>query len=334
MKESIRKKVELLVSNKAKIDKEFTFGDGIMHIASSLVFTGADKEVDIAKFRQCSSILKKKTGMFSSFRSTSEAFVVSKMAMSDDPEKFIDSVKAIYNLLSKALFVENAYLIQGAICIYEADRVAEAEQIAQKTKQLYKMMSKKHPILTSSEDIVYVILLAMTDKSVETLYNELEDCYTYLKREVRLRVSDNEFQGLSEILALTDGDIREKTDKVVALYKTITAHGIKWGDSYNEFGSLGSLIDLEVDNDTLVNEIVEVNEYLKKCKGFGSWTLDNKQRLMFSAMLLGGAYAEEKQIINRSAVNSTVAMIIAEEVALMICMMICMSSTTSSAAIN
>ena len=37
--------------------------------------------------------------------------------------------------------------------------------------------------------------------------------------EVRLRVSDNEFQGLSEILALTDGDIREKTDKVEELKK-------------------------------------------------------------------------------------------------------------------
>ena len=128
----------------------------------------------------------------------------------------------------------------------------------------------------------------LSSKSVETLYNELEECYTYLRREAKLRVSDNEFQGLSEILALTDGDIIEKTAKVVDLYRTITAHGIKWGDSYNEFGSLGCLVDLGVDNDTLVNEIAEVNEYLKKCKGFGSWTLDNKQRLMFSAMLLGG----------------------------------------------
>ena len=334
MKESIKRKVDLLVANKDRIAKEFAWGEGIMNIAASLVFTGADKQVDIAKLRQCRSILKKKTGMFSSFRSTSEAFIVSKMAMSEDPEKFIDDVKAIYNLLNKTLYAENAYLIQGAICIYEADRMTEAKQIAEKSRTLYKMMSKKHPILTSSEDMVYVILLAMTDKSVETIYNELEECYTYLRREAKLRVSDNEFQGLSEILALTDGDIIEKTAKAVDLYRTITAHGIKWGDSYNEFGSLGILIDLGVDNDTLVDEIAEVNEYLKKCKGFGSWTLDNKQRLMFSAMLLGGAYAEENQLINSSAVSSTVAMIIAEEVALMICMMLCMSATTSAAACN
>lgn len=333
MKEDIRNKIDLLVNNKTRIEKEFKWGYSIMNIASALVFTDAGKEADIERLKECRNILKKKTGIFSSFQSTSEAFIVSKMALAGDPELFIDKVKEIYNLLNKSLFVESAYLIQAAICIYEAGRMNEAAQIAAKSKELYKKMSKKHPFLTESNDIVYVVLLSMTDKTADTIFNEIEDCYTYLKKEVKLRVSDNEFQGLGEILALSDGDIREKTDKVIDLYNTIKAHGIKWGDSYNEFGSLGSLIDLSVDNDTFVDEISEVNEYLKNCKGFGSWTLDNKQRLMFSAMLLGGSYAGNSPLMGSSAVNSTVAMVIAEEVALMICMMLCVTASNASSTV-
>ena len=331
MKESIKNKVDLLVANKAKIEKEFAWGYPIMNIAASLVFSGSGEEVDIARLRECRALLKKKTGMFSSFRGTSEAFIASKMALSDDPEKYLDNVKSIFNILNKGGFTDSGYLIQGAICIYEADRTQDAEMIAKKYHELYKKMSKKHPFLTSSDDIVYVILLCMTDKSVDTIFNEIEECIAYLKKGAKLSVGDNEYQGLGELLALTDGNIIEKTDKVIALYKTILAHGVKWGKEYNEFGSLATLIDLPVDNDTLVDEIVEVNEYLKKSKGFGSWTLDNKQRLMFSAMLVGASYSEDNGVIGSSTVNSSVAMIIAEEVAMMICMMICLSAATSSA---
>ena len=107
-------------------------------------------------------------------------------------------------------------------------------------------------------------------------------------------------------------------------------HGIKWGKEYNEFGSLGTLIDINVDNDTLVDEIVEVSDYLKSSKGFSGWTLDNKQRLMFSAMLVGDSYSEKGSLMGSSAINSTVAMVIAEEVAMMVCLMVCVSSTTTN----
>ena len=330
MREIIKNKVDLLVTNKAKIEKEFKWGYALMNIAAALVFTGAQKEVDIERLKECKKILKKNTGTFSSFQGNSEAVTVSKMALADDPEQYIKDVKAIYEIINKKHTFDNPYLIQGAICIYEAGRMNEAEAIYEKFTKLYKKMDKKHPILTSSEDIVYVILLAMTDKDVDTIFNEIEECYTYLKKEVKIKVGNNELQGLGEILALTDGDIREKSDKVVNLYNTVLEHGVKWGKEHNEFGSLGTLIDLNVDNDALIDEIVEVSEYLKDSKGFSGWTLDKKQRLMFSAMLVGDSYSENGSLMGSSAVNSTVAMVIAEEVALMMCLMVCTTAATTA----
>nr|MCR4938464.1 DUF4003 domain-containing protein [Lachnospiraceae bacterium] len=309
MKESIKKKVDLLVANREKIDKEFKWGYSLMNIAAALVFSGAEKSVDIEKLKECKNILKKNTGALSSFQSSSEAVIVSKMALADNPEQYIKDVKAIYDTLNKNSIIDNSYLIQGAICIYEAGRMNEVEHIAEKYRELYKKMEKKHPFLTSTEDIVYVVLLAMTDKDVDTIFNEIEECYTYFKEDVKLKVEKNEFQGLGEILALTDGDIKEKSDKVVKLYNTILEHEVKWGKEYSEFSSLGTLIDLNVDNDTLVDEIVEVSDYLKSSKGFSGWSLDNKQRYMFSAMLVGGSYSENNNLMGSSAVNSTVAMV-------------------------
>ncbi|MCR5104630.1 MAG: DUF4003 domain-containing protein [Eubacterium sp.] len=329
MKENIKNKVDLLVANKEKIEKEFKWGYSLMHIAAALVFTAENKEADIERIKECRKILKKNTGTFSSFQSDSEAVIVSKMALADNPEQYIRDVKHVYDILNKKHTFEDSYLIQGAICIYEAGRMDEAEFISGKFMELYKKMEKKHPFLTSSEDIVYVVLLAMTDKDVDTIFNEIEECYIYLKKDINLKVGNDELHGLGEILALTDGDIKEKSDKVVNLYNTILDHGVKWGKEYNEFGSLGTLIDIDVDNNILVDEIVEVSDYLKRSKGFSDWTLDNKQRLMFSAMLVGDSYSENRSLMSSSAVSSTVAMVIAEEVALMMCMMLCVTAATT-----
>lgn len=331
MKESIKNKVDLLISNKQKIETEFKWGYSLMNIAAALVFTGENREVDIERLKLCKQILKKNTGVFSSFRSYSEAVIVSKMANAADPEQYINDVKFIYEKLKRSSFSDSSYLIQGAICIYEAGKLSEAEILAKKFWDVYNKMNKKHPFLTSSEDIVFVILLAMTDKSVDEIVNEIEDCYSYMRRNVKLNIGDNEYQGLGEILALSSGDITNKCDKVTGLYNSILAHGVRWGKEYNEFASLGLLIDLGVDNDTLINEIVEVNNYLKDSKGFSGWTLDNKQRLMFSAMLVGDDYGARDNHLGSSAINSTVAMVIAEEIALMMCIIIC---TTTASTVN
>jgi hypothetical protein len=191
-------------------------------------------------------------------------------------------------------------------------------------------MNKEHPILTSSEDIIFAVLLVMTGKSVDTIITEMEDCYDYLKKELKIRVGANEIQGLGEIRALTDGNMREKSDRALRIYNAFGERGVKYGKSYNEFASLGALIDVDVETRVLVDEIIETADYLKESKKFGGWVMDKKQRLMFAAMLVGDAYNAESAIITGSAIGSTVSMVIAEEVAMIMCMTVIIASSTSS----
>ena len=185
-------------------------------------------------------------------------------------------------------------------------------------------------MITGSEDIVFSILLVMTDKSVDMILGELNECYDYLKKELKIKVDSNEIQGLGEILALSDGNMKEKCDKVVSLYNTFAEHGVKYGKSYNEFSSLGSLIDLDVETGVLVDEIAETAEYLKNGKGFGGMSMDKKQRLMFASMLVGDAYNADQFLTGNTTMTSAVAMVVAEEIALMICLMASVTTSTTS----
>ena len=83
---NVRRKLELLAKNREIIGRKYTFDNGLMSIVGSMILMSADREADLEELKTCSDILKKKTGLFSSFRSISELSVISKMAVSSDPE--------------------------------------------------------------------------------------------------------------------------------------------------------------------------------------------------------------------------------------------------------
>ena len=328
MRNDVKEKCDLFISNGREMKNAFKWDSGLINIAASTALTSADKKVDVERLKECKDIIKKYAGVFSGFRSMAEPVVLCKMSLEDDPEKYISELKSVYDKISKTAFSDSGYMVQAAISVCDAKKAGEKDEIADKLKQLYKKMSKKHPILTSSEDIVFATLLAMTDKSVDTIIEEMEQCYTYLKDDVKLRVGANEIQGLSEVLALTDGDMKTKCDKVVKLYNTFKEHKVRYGTEYNEFASLGTLIDIEENPDVLVSEIIETEAYIKSHKGFGDWTMNKKQRLLFAAMIVGEVYGGENSVSLNSAIRSSVSAVIAAEVA----MIICISASTTLAA--
>jgi len=319
MNEKVLAKCNTLLANRDEIAARFKFGHSLMNIAAALVFSGAKKEVDVQKLKECKKLLEKNTGAFSSFQANAKPVIVSKMAISEDPEKYLEDIKTVYKKISKGMFKDNGYLVSAAASVCDAGRADEVDAIAERFKELYKKMNKKHPLLTSSSDIVFVMLLVLTDKDVDTIVDEMEECYEYMKKELKLRVSANEIQGVSEVLTLTGGDVKEKSDKVVKIFNTFKEHGAKYGTSYNEFGSLGALIDIDIDTDKLVDEIIETADFLQSKKGFGSWSMNKKKRLMFAAMLVGDSYSADNAVLNSAAITSSVAAVIAEEVALMAC---------------
>ncbi len=329
MKEIFQRRSELLVSNRKTIHKEFFLEDSLLITISAATFAEIDKSVDAENLKDCKKLLREKQGIFSELRGNNELTVATKMALSGDPEGYLDNVTTVYKLLQKGKFFDSAYRVIAAITICDAGKISEAESIVEKTNAILKGMKKQHPFLTNDEDTTFAVLLALTDRSVEDILAELEETFPYIKKSFSLH--DNAVYSLCQVLATYDGNIEEKRDKVLDIYEIFKAKGAKYGADY-ELASLGTLINIDTDKDELVSEIIEVAEYLKGNKGFGMLDMSKQKRLMFGTMIVAGAYAADNYKTNASVVGGAVASVIAMQTAMLVAIMMAASASSAAAA--
>lgn len=313
-------KLELFTSNKEAIDKAFKLEFGASQVAAALIFTNAGRTADTNRMKTCHDILKKKAGIFSPFRDSSELIVLARMALENYPEQYIDELISIYKEFGKKTLYQDNYVLLTAMIIQDRGQKDNTAAIKEKTIAIMKAMADKHPILTGSEDLALAALLAMTGHSVEHIIGDMEECYNYAKKELRLKADSNAIQALAQILALGEGEIRSNCDKVTSLFNEFKAQGSKFGSS-TEFPAIASLIDIEKPKEQLVAEVIEASAYLKKFKGFGSFYMDNKDRLMYASLLANSVFASEPSSDASVIVSNAIMMAIAEEMALIICMM-------------
>ena len=330
MIKQVEEKRELFVNNCSAIRNKFLLEAKLMSVAAGFVYTSQGKEADIEKMKECRKLLEKKTGILSNFRLTTELVLVSKMALAKDPEAYLDNVIAAYKKISKGKLLENSYMMLAAILICDFERQNEIDEIVEKSKEIMNRMNKEHPILTASEDTSFAVFLALSYKDVDTIINDIDECYDYLKKTCKCKASSNAIQGLSEVLAITYGNMKAKCDKVMRIFNAFDAHGASFG-SDNEFASLGSLIDIDLDPDTLVKEIIETEAYIKGKGGIGRDDKERKERLMFAALVVAYACGGNTAIMDNSVISDTLTLLIAKRIATTVSIIINIASFAGSA---
>ena len=315
MTENVMRKVELFASNKNLIHKKFVWDFHLMSVLSGMVYTMENKEADIDAMKNSLKVLKKNTGVFSPFRSGDRLFIVSKMALSADPEKYIKDVVSVYGKIKKGRIMSDSFMVVAAANIVDAGRQNDADEIVAKFNKILKAMKKDHPVLTGREDMPLAISLAMTDRNVEDIAAELEENYKILK--TRFKGNSDSVQGLAEVLTLQEGTPAEKAGKVIEIYDTFKANHRKYSREYG-LASLGALIGSDKDSETLVKEICETERYLASQKGMGLSIMGKSDRLMFAALLVADSEGYAGAGIKNPIIVETLQTIIAMEVMLIV----------------
>ncbi len=317
MTERLRNKCDLFLQNRNAVSKKFLFEKGIMSIAAGLIFTGADKEADIEKLTECRRILTKHTGFFSEYRDAVKLALLSEMALSETPEQYIEDVKAVYKKLHKGKFRDNSYMVLAAMLTCDLGKQESADEIVEKHNEIMKQMNKLHPILTDSEDISYVLLLALSDRPVDSIISDMNECFDYLKKTCKIKAGPDSVQRLSEILALTEVDIREKCDKVISIYDILKNNkaDITGGCA---FSALGTLVGVDEAPEVIAREIMEADVFLDGCKGFDEKSVNKNQRLMFAVMLAAESCGTSSSVISNTFINNALGIIKAQQIATMI----------------
>ena len=317
MTDELKNKCGLLIHNLEVINKKYMLEDAGLCLMAAIVFTSADKEADADRLAECRKILDKNTSLLSNLRANPKMVLLSKMALSDEPEQYVSDVRDVYQKIHKGTQLENSYMSLAAIHICDLGRQDEAEELIDKAEQITQRMNKEHPILTASDDTPFIMLLALTEKSVDTILGDIEEAYDYLKNTCKIAASSNSIQGLSEVLAISYGDTKEKCDKVMRLLNALKAKDAKIG-SDSEIIVLGSLIDCGIDTDSLVNEIIEAEALLAENKRFKGEKADMKKRLMYASMLASEVFGRQYAVMDNSVMSNILSGVIAKQISLAI----------------
>lgn len=324
MRESLNQLCNNFIGNRDVIKRVFRWENDLLVTAGSTTFMNRGILADTAKLEKCKSLLKENVSVFSNFRGNVELPLVCLLAVAEKPEAKLKKTKDYYEMLKQEFF-GSEYLVLAAAVL--ADMVSEEQAVpmAEKARSIYNKMKKDHPFLTSGEDSVYAVLMAVSEKSDEVLMEEMEVCYKKLKESFS---ASNEVQALAHVLSIAEGGTEEKCNKVVALYEALRDAEVKYG-KYHELVVLASLALLPVEQKVLVEDIKTVDAFLSEQKGYGFFGLDKKTRLMHAAMIVYADYAKNDNT-EIAAMTGTLAAVAAQQAAM--CAVIAASAAASSAA--
>ena len=226
MNETLERRCELLVENQRAMCKSFMLEHALTNAVVAATFAEKDQQLDVDLIRNARKLLKERKGTFSEFRSYNELMVSAKMALSSDPEEYIEKTIEVYDRFQKGKLLGSSYRVLAAISIVDQGRYSDTDRIIDKTNALLKGMKKEHPFLTSDEDTCFAVLLAMTDKSVEDILPELEEAYQIVKKKFAFH--DNAAYSLAQVITAYDGNVQEKCDKAIALFVAFKDKGAKY----------------------------------------------------------------------------------------------------------
>lgn len=299
---------EQFILNRDGIKQSEKFCSSFLPPICAHLYIAREETVDADRLKACRNLIKEKTGVFSNFRGTMELAFRCMLALEDAPEAAMDKTLAAYSLLKKEFSISQ-YLPLAAFLLKDEENM---EGIIVKGREMYLAMRKEHPFLTSSEDSVFAVMLAMAGKENHALLDDMEACYALLKEQFH---NSNSVQTVSHVLALADGTPEEKTGKLAELYDALRQSGRKYS-KYYELATLAALSVLPVDVRRIAMDMLDVDEWLSHQKGYGFWGLPKTTRLMHAAMIVSAAYAHNASI-STAALTGTLTMIISQQIATM-----------------
>ena len=283
-----------------------------MVLACAGIFLAAGVTPDMNRVAACKKLLKSKAGIFSNFRGSDELLVRCKMALSADPELYFENLEREYQRIKT--FFSGEQTVLAAMIL--AEQGSSVEDLAEKTKQIYKDMKEAHPWLTSENDLPFAALMAVSGRDASSVYAEAEEIYALLGKN--LHADKDTRQMLSHILAIRSGSAAEKCEKLCALADGLKAAGHSLGRG-SRLAILGILADSTLPTASLVERICETDDFLKQYKPFhGIFGVGKDCRRMFAVQIVHSSVSGEDTLGASAMVAASVELAIITMILLMI----------------
>ena len=303
MKESLNALCENFLASSETIYKQkgFKFTSSRLMPMCAYIYATSGRPFDSERLQAALKLADKNAGgIFSGLRSTMLAPLACTLALSDDPEKVMaDAVENLGKL--KKTFKESKYLGLAALLLQKIGTAEEFDTKVSRAKVIYDCLKTRHMINTDCHDTLMVNIVAYSEKPVETIIDEIETIYTELKK----MTSGEYAQTCSLILTCSDKPAKEKYSRMKELYEELQIDKKNKYSNGAEIVVLSALSLLDIDVETLKNEIMEASELLSKGKQYKGLitTYGKYARMMHAAMLvMADNMTEEMNVLATAAI--------------------------------
>lgn len=335
MDEKLTALVDQVAADRRELRKKMTWeaDSNATAIMSAFLYAASGRRADIERYTECKKLLKKSVSAFSEFRGIAFTLVTTKMALSDDPEKYITESFQVYKKLRELhKLTASPYMVMASLIIYEHGGLEKADENISKLEELYKKLKAEHPMLIWDSDRGFLAMLVTSGLNIDSVVEETESCYEALKK---IAFSKDAVHSLAQVLSLNSKSTDAKTEQVKNLMKEFKAAKIPVSKEFG-LGAVGALTMLDMSDDEIVKTVAEVDAYLKTQKGFKWYSVSSRIRHMYAQMIVAVAYLSDKEAVTGSVIASTMTNVLIQEILMMIILMqmSAMAASNSSSSTN
>ena len=292
------------MQNRDTIKSSFKWSSGYMLPVCAHLFTAVGKTASADALLHCRDLVKHGTKWHSPFRGNVNLPLVCMLSMEEEPAAVFRKTETVYQAF-RTHFPASDYLALAALLMA---REQDPLRLAARAKGLWTRMRKEHPFLTSTDDVLFALLLSRTDKTDDALLADMEESYLLLKARFG---QTNWTQGASHILALQTGTPAEKTARLFELYDAILLSGSKYGTAH-ELPALAAFSCTQADARTAVMDLMDIDLFLSAQKGYGPLGTGKRIRLLHAVMILSSAYVRS-DAMDSALLCSMLSLIIAQQ---------------------
>ena len=327
MRDELRLFCDEFIQNRDALKALFKWESAYIWPVCGISLTTHNTKANEEKLLKCNDVLKSSVGAFSTFRGYVRLPMVTQLSMASSPKNEMENVLAAYRELKEHYYDSN-YLPLAAVCVATLAQKQQYSQIATRSRELYDLMKKEHPFLTSAEDSIFAVLLSFSHLSNDQLIRKNEECHTILKDKFG---RGNPTQSLSHVLSLYDGDSSALCQRTFEIYDSLKRAGRSFSRLY-ELTILGVLAGEGNDVNSIVCDILDVDDYLSKQKGYGFFGLGKQYRLTHAAMIVSSLTATGKNVTTTTAasISSAISVMAAQQAALCACVMAAVAANNAT----
>ena len=318
----------MFAENWQVIRKEFRWHNSSTKRLAALLYAIDNKSINCLAIKDCLSLIKSNTGIFSTFRGNMALCIATMLSLKENRDELFWRTITVFEMLRKEKYRVSDYLAVAAYEIAVNAKPEEYQQIVIRTRAFYNRFKASGFLLRCADHHIFFAMLGLSDINIENGTDKIELLCRRFKSDFSPRKS---VQKLVYTLLL-GGESDRIVSRVLDLRNALKNRKIRF-DKIHTLPSLGILALLPMDIDTIVRDLEDAVTFLKTQKGFGLFSITKQELLLFAAGIVASVYAEEikNDLIATSTATSIASIIIAQQTAAITTVVVASAASSASA---